>query len=138
MSFLMENLSYKLIALVVTLVLWLSMIGSKDSVLTKDYQLQVLLPANTELAHPVPDYVRVEVVGPRVALKKLGQMSSMYTVDLSNASVGQMTVRLTPEGVNLPLGTRVVSVDPREFVAVIQPIPSAAKKSQAVEGDQEK
>lgn len=118
-----ENLSYKLIALVVTLVLWISMIGSKDSVLTKDYQLQILLPSHTELVHPVPDFVRVEVVGPRVALKKLGQMNSVYSVDLSNAGVGRKTVRLTPEGVNLPLGTRVVSVDPKEFVAVIQALP---------------
>lgn len=118
-----ENLSYKLIAFVVTLVLWVSMIGSKDSVLTKDYQLQLLLPASSELAHPVPDFVRVEIMGPRVALKKLGQMSSVYSVDLSGAGMGRKTVRLTPEGVNLPLGTRVVSVDPKEFVAVIQPLP---------------
>lgn len=123
MKIITENLSYKLIALIVTLVLWLSMIGSKDSVLAKDYQLQILLPSHTELAHPVPDFVRVEVVGPRVALKKLGQMSNVYTVDLSNAGTGRKTVRLTPEGVNLPLGTRVVSVEPREFVAVIQPMP---------------
>lgn len=122
MRIITENLSYKLIGLVVTLVLWLSMIGSKDSVLTKDYQLQILLPSKTELAHPVPDFVRVEVIGPRVALKKLGQMSNVYTVDLSNAGTGRKTVRLTPEGVNLPLGTRVVSVDPREFVAVIEPV----------------
>jgi YbbR domain-containing protein len=134
MSFFTENFSYKLIAFVVALVLWLSMIGSKDSVLAKDYQLQVLLPPNAELAHPVPNYVRVEVVGPRVALKKLGQMSSMYTVDLSGASMGQMTVRLTPEGVNLPLGTRVVSVEPKEFIAVIQPV---LKSDKAGSGEQE-
>lgn len=122
MKIITENLSYKLIALVVTLVLWISMIGSKDSILSKDYQLQILLPTNAELAHPVPDFVRVEVVGPRVALKKLGQMSNVYTVDLSNSGMGRKTVRLTPEGVSLPLGTRVVAVEPREFVAVIQPI----------------
>lgn len=130
MRIITENLSYKLIALVVTLVLWFSMIGSKDSVLSKDYQLQILLPSNTELAHPVPDFVRVEIVGPRVALKKLGQMSNVYTVDLSNSGVGRKTVRLTPEGVNLPLGTRVVSVDPREFVAVIQAIPDGDEGNQ--------
>jgi YbbR domain-containing protein len=122
MKFFTDNLSYKLIAFVVTLVLWISMIGSKDSVLTKDYQLQILLPANTELAHPVPEFIRIEVVGPRVALKKLGQMNSVYSVDLSNESVGRKTVRLTPEGVSLPLGTRVLSVEPKEFVAVIEAI----------------
>ncbi len=120
MRYITENLSYKIIALVVTLVLWFSMIGSRDSVLAKDYQLQILLPAKTELAHPVPDFVRVEVVGPRVALKKLGQMNNVYTVDLSNTGTGRKTVRLSPEGVNLPIGTRVISVEPKEFVAVIQ------------------
>lgn len=128
MKFLTENLSYKLIALVVTLVLWLSMIGSKDSVLSRDYQLQLLLPSGMELAHPVPDFIRVEVVGSRVALKKLSQMSNIYTVDLSSAGVGRKTVRLNPEGVSLPLGTRVVSVDPREFVAVIQEMPPSSNE----------
>ncbi|HAG91672.1 MAG TPA: hypothetical protein DCL41_07355 [Bdellovibrionales bacterium] len=122
MKFFSENLSYKLIAFAVAFVLWISMIGSKDSVLTKDYQLQVLLPTNTELAHPAPDFVRVEVVGPRVSLKKLSQSISVYTVDLSGEPVGQITVQLSPDNVALPIGTRVVSVDPKEFVAVIQPL----------------
>ncbi|NCN39759.1 hypothetical protein GW916_00780 [bacterium] len=122
MKFFSENLSFKLIAFAVAFVLWMSMIGSKDSALTKGYQLQVLLPANTELAHPIPDLVRVEISGPRVSLKKLGQNVSVYTVDLSSEPLGQVTVQLSPEGVSLPIGTKVISVDPKEFIAVIQKI----------------
>lgn len=120
MKYITHNWSFKLVALGVALVLWFSMIGRKDSTLTKDYQLQVLLPGNTELVHPTPEFVRVEIAGPRIALKKLGQTVSVYTVDLTSAGVGRKLVKLNSEGVNLPLGARVVSVDPMEFVAVIQ------------------
>ncbi len=129
MKFLTHNLSFKLVALGVSLVLWMSMIGRKDSTLTKDYQLQVLLPGQTELTHPIPDFVRVEIAGPRISLKKLGQTVSVYTVDLTSAGVGRKLVKLNSEGVNLPLGSRVVSVDPKEFVAVVQNISNEKERA---------
>ena len=54
----------------------------------KDYQLEVLLPPEMELAIPAPEFVRVEVMGPRVALKKLGQLMVVYTVDLGQRLPG--------------------------------------------------
>lgn len=70
-----DNLSYKFVALGVALVLWFSLLGRRDSTLMKDYQLEVLLAPEMELSIPVPEFVRVEVMGPRVALKKLSQHS---------------------------------------------------------------
>lgn len=128
-KFFTHNLSFKLVALGVSLVLWFSMIGRKDSTLTKDYQLQVLLPGNTELAHPIPDFVRVEIAGPRISLKKLGQTVSVYTIDLTSAGVGRKLVKLNSDGVNLPLGAHVVSVEPKEFVAVIQTLSPEKERS---------
>ena len=100
-AFLFENLSYKFVALGVALVLWFSLLGRRDSTLMKDYQLEVLLAPEMELAIPTPEFVRVEVMGPRVALKKLGQLPGVYTVDLTSASPGRKKVRLSPEGVAL-------------------------------------
>jgi YbbR domain-containing protein len=110
-----DNLSYKFVALGVALVLWFSLLGRRDSTLMKDYQLEVLLPVELELAKPVPEFIRVEVMGPRVALKKLGQSPGVYTIDLTGATVGRKKIRLSPEGVSLPLGARVVNISPKEF-----------------------
>jgi hypothetical protein len=116
----LENTSYKFVALGVALVLWFSLLGRRDSTLMKDYQLEVLLAPEMELSIPAPDFIRVEVMGPRVALKKLGQLPGLYTVDLTSATPGRKKVRLSPEGVSLPLGARVLSIEPKEFVTEIR------------------
>jgi YbbR domain-containing protein len=116
----LDNLSYKFVALGVALVLWFSLLGRRDSTLMKDYQLEVLLAPEMELAIQAPEFIRVEVMGPRVALKKLGQLPGVYTVDLTSATQGRKKVRLSPEGVALPLGARVLSIEPKEFVTEIR------------------
>jgi hypothetical protein len=118
----LDNVSYKFVALGVALVLWFSLLGRRDSTLAKEYQLVVLLAPEYELASPPkPEFVHVEVMGPRVALKKLGNLPGMYTVDLTSATPGRKKVRLSPEGITLPLGARVLSIQPNEFETEIRP-----------------
>ena len=127
--FLFDNMSYKFVALGVALVLWFSLLVRRDSTIMKDYQLEVLLAPEMELAIPTPEFVRVEVMGPRVALKKLGQLPGVFTVDLTSASPGRKKVRLSAEGVALPLGARVMNIEPKEFVTEIRPQQNKASKA---------
>lgn len=120
MSYLTENLSYKFVALGVAMVLWMSMLGRKDSTLVKEFELQVLLPPKIELQTQVPQIVKVEVGGPRVALKKINQMSPVFTIDLTSARPGRQVVELSRDGLNLPIGARVLSIEPREFTVVLK------------------
>ncbi|MGZ3721689.1 MAG: hypothetical protein ACXVA9_02080 [Bdellovibrionales bacterium] len=115
-----DNLSYKFVALGVAVILWMSMMGRKDSTLVKDFELQVLLGANLEMETSIPQLVKVEVVGPRVALKKINQMSPVFTVDLTGARAGRQVIQLSREGLNLPIGARVLSIEPREFMVVLR------------------
>lgn len=115
-----ENLSYKFVALGVAVILWMSMMGRKDSTLVKDFELQVLLGPNLEMETSIPQLVKVEVVGPRVALKKINQMSPVFTVDLTSARAGRQVISLSRDGLNLPIGARVLSIEPREFMVVLR------------------
>lgn len=115
-----DNMSYKFVALGVALILWMSMLGRKDSTLMKDFELQVLLPASVEIQSPIPQLVKVEIAGPRVALKKINQMAPLFTVDLTSARVGRQVVQLNKEGLNLPIGSRVVSIEPGEFTIILR------------------
>jgi YbbR domain-containing protein len=121
MKFFTENLSYKFVALGVAVILWMSMLGRKDSTMIKDFELQVLLGPNLEMVTPIPQIVKVEVAGPRVALKKINQMNPVFTVDLSAARAGRQVVQLSRDGLSLPIGSRVLSIEPREFTVQIQP-----------------
>lgn len=115
-----DNLSYKFVALGVAVILWMSMLGRKDSTIMKDFELQVLLGPNLEMETQIPQLVKVEIAGPRVALKKINQMSPVFTVDLTSSRAGRQTVQLNREGLNLPIGARVISIDPAEFPVVLR------------------
>jgi YbbR domain-containing protein len=115
-----DNLSYKFVAFGVAVILWMSMLGRKDSTLMKDFEIQVILSPGLELETQVPQIVRVEVSGPRVALKKINQMSPVFTVDLANARPGRQLVLLSRQGLALPIGARIVALDPSEFTVVLR------------------
>lgn len=115
-----DNFSYKLVALGVATVLWMSMLGKKDASVVREFELQTILPPNTELETTLPDFVRVEIAGPRVALKKLNQMNPVFSVDLTNFKPGRQFIELSREGLNLPIGARVISIEPKEFVVVLR------------------
>lgn len=115
-----DNLSYKFVALGVALILWMSMLGRKDSTLMKDFELQVLLPQSIEMSTTIPQIVKVEIAGPRVALKKINQMAPLFTVDLSASKAGRQVVTLTRDGLTLPIGARILSIEPNEFIVVLK------------------
>lgn len=119
LSILNENLSYKIVALVVALVLWVTMQGRRDIVLTREMEIQVLLAPNLAITNPIPQTVKVEVGGPRVSLKKFAERREPYTVDLGAAQPGRQNIRLSKDGLSLPLGAKVLSLQPQEFLAVI-------------------
>ena len=118
-NILTENASYKFVALVVALVLWLTMQGRRDMVLTREMEMQVMLAPGLTISNPIPPTVKVEISGPRVALRRLAERTDPFTVDLAQAQVGRQLVRLTKDSLNLPLGAKVLSIQPQEFLAVI-------------------
>lgn len=115
-----DNLSYKFVALGVAFILWLSMLGRKDSTLTREFELQVMLGTGIEMETQIPQLVRVEFAGPRVALKKINNMNPVYTVDLTGARPGRQVVQLNPDGLSLPIGARVLTIEPGEFTVILR------------------
>ena len=110
-----DNLNFKFVALGVAVILWASILGRKDSTMTRTFELQVLLAPNLEMTEKILTSVKIEVAGPRVALKKINQTNPVYTVDLSSARPGRQVVRLNGDGLSLPIGSRILNIEPSEF-----------------------
>lgn len=117
-----ENLSYKFVALGVALILWMSMLGRRDATLVRDFNMQVILGPNMELTTPAPEYIKVEIAGARVALKKINQINPFFTVDLTNARPGKQRIQLNKDGLTLPIGTHVVSIEPSELTVELRTV----------------
>lgn len=113
-DWILENGSYKLVALFVTLILWITILGRRDFVLTKEMQIEFLLPRQVTLA-PTSDKertVNVKVSGPRMALKRFTQNPGTITVDLERSHAGPVQAMITPRNVEVPFGVKVLSVTP--------------------------
>ena len=112
-NWVMENGSYKLVALFVTLILWVTILGRRDFQLSKEMDLEFLLPHSMSIAQDGLDRkVTVKVSGPRVALKKFSQNPGTITIDLVRSQPGPVRALITPRNVEVPFGVKVISINP--------------------------
>lgn len=124
-----ENGSYKLVSLFVTLILWVTILGRRDFMLTREMDVEFLLPktAVLETATGQPK-VSVKVSGPRTALKKFGQSPGSITIDLTKSDIPAKNTRINTsiqtKNIEVPFGVKVVSVDPPSLDIVLSPVPT--------------
>lgn len=116
-NWLFENGSYKLVALFVTLILWVTILGRRDFVLSKEMDIEFLLPrsmaiSKTDEQKEVDRHVTVKVSGPRMALKRFAQNPGTITIDLGKSRPGPVQALITGSSIEVPFGVKVLSVTP--------------------------
>ncbi|HRK07192.1 MAG TPA: hypothetical protein PLZ57_05445 [Pseudobdellovibrionaceae bacterium] len=131
---LLDNGSYKLVALFVTLILWITILGRRDFVLTREMDVEFLLPKsvileNTQGGPLTERKITVKVSGPRTALKRFGQSPGAVTVDLTKVQVQEgrpksVMAPIQARNIELPFGVKLVSMSPDSLNLVLRPAPS--------------
>ena len=111
-NLILENGSYKLVALFVTLILWVTILGRRDFMLSKDVEIDFLLPKNLIIAENIDRRVSVKVSGPRIAIKKFAQNPGSITLDLARSHAGTSHIVITSKNIEVPFGVKVISVVP--------------------------
>ncbi len=122
-----ENGSYKLVSLFVTLILWVTILGRRDFMLTKDMDVEFLLPRATIMESRLGERkISVKVSGPRTALKKFAQSPGSITFDLTKSEVTDKNTRvktvILTKNIEVPFGVKVVSIDPPALEVVLSPV----------------
>jgi hypothetical protein len=127
-NYILENGSYKLVALFVTLILWVTILGRRDFVLSKEMDIEFLLPRTIAIAEANQERrVAVKVSGPRVALKKFQTNPGTITIDLGRqVEPGPIKATITPRNVEVPFGVKVLSVTPESITVHLIAAPDAA------------
>ena len=111
----LNNASYKVVSLFVAIVLWVTLIGRRDFVITHDLGLQVLLASNHYLVSKPPKNIKVKLSGPRANLKKIVQENEFLSLDLTKLNTGRQVITVTGESLTLPLGVKVISLSPSKL-----------------------
>ena len=113
MSALTRHWELKLLALVVSMVLWAFVMTSEKSELTIAAPLELSgIPAGLEIMGERPDRVDVQLHGVRGVLLGLGPDRVKARVNLAGAKPGEVTVRVLPEQVTVPPGVTVLRMSP--------------------------
>ena len=116
-----NNLSLKLLGLVVAIILWLAIRGGQETTITQEVNIRYLMGASNTLVNEKSSVKKVSLrlKGPRPAMKSLALEDKFITIDLASAQPGQQRVKVRTKGLNLPRGVRVQEVDPPEITAII-------------------
>jgi hypothetical protein len=115
------NFALKAVSVLVAMVIWLIVIGSRKVELTKEVPLQILKAADVVIANEIPDRVTFRLSGPKAFLRGLVDRPDVpIKINLSAARPGLVTYRLGPDNLRLPLGVEMISVHPTSVLIKLE------------------
>jgi YbbR domain-containing protein len=112
-----ENFSYKVVALFISLILWLTILGRRDFVLSKNVEVDLITAPGTHVVAQTTDHIKVKVSGPRAALKKFmeSSLSQNINLDISQKGEGVVYVDIPLNKIDVPLGVKILGVRPNQI-----------------------
>lgn len=111
----MKNLSYKIVALFVALILWVSILGRRDFVATKEIEVLFLTSNNYTVASQSIDRVKIKISGTQSLMKKFKEKSLNLTIDATEKKAGLFEFDIYQAMIDLPPGLRVLSIKPNSI-----------------------
>lgn len=120
-----EDWGLKLLALAITIVLWLAVTGQNKPVTQRisGVQLNFLRHEGLEISNEPAGSVEVTVKGSPSLLDQMKLRDLVVTVDISDQKAGERVVRLSPEGVKmeLPPGVKILGFRPATIPIRLEP-----------------
>ncbi len=108
----LNNLSYKIVSLFVALILWISILGRRDFVTTREMEINLIVSADMSIVSQSQDKVRVKLSGSQPVLKKYKDSLKSIVFDLSDREEGLIDIDIPTSRIDVPSGVRVLSVKP--------------------------
>ncbi len=117
------NSGTKVISIVIAFVLWVIVLGSRNVEVTKEVPLEVITPPELVAANDIPDKIAFRLSGPKAFLRAvLDRREEPIRVNLSTAKPGLVTYRFFSDNIRLPIGVKVMSINPAAILIKLEPI----------------
>jgi YbbR domain-containing protein len=122
MTALFNNFTAKVFSVLIAIVLWVVVLGSRSIEGEKAVPLQLKLPDELVLSQEVPAYVSFRLSGPKAVLRGLlDRAEDPIVVDLTKEKAGDVTFRFFSDNIRVPIGVRVLSVSPSLVTVRLEP-----------------
>jgi len=117
------NIGTKLVSLVVAIVLWVVVLGSRNVEVSKEVPLEVLTPPELVVANEMPERLTFRLSGPKAFLRSvLDRREEPIRVNLIGNKPGLVTYRFFSDHIRLPIGVRVLSVNPSSVLIKLEAV----------------
>ena len=110
-----ENGSYKLVALFISLILWLTILGRREFVVNKDIEVDFTVAENLLVTSQSSDKIRIKLSGSQPLLKKYKEATQSLLVNLSDRPAGLYEIEMNTSRVEVPVGVKILSVKPSQI-----------------------
>ncbi len=109
-----ENLSYKIVSLFIAIILWLTIMGRRDLILTRSIDIEFKTAAHYRIIGQTADQIRLRLSGPRSSLKELmGEVKGKsLEVDISDRGPGIFDIDVPVNRIEIPTGVRILNIRP--------------------------
>ncbi len=113
-NLLLNNWLAKLMALVIALFLWATIMGRRDFVLTKVMTVEFATHKSQVIQSQTADRVRVRVSGPRSSLMRFidDPDTQKLRINISNSGYGNLELEVPSQQIQTPPGVKILSVRP--------------------------
>jgi len=119
-----SNTGLRALSLILAIGLWVFVnAGERGSVqpITVPISYRSLPPGMVIMNHP-PDFVKIEIAGPRTILSLVNPERLTLKLDLSGVAFGQSEFKIFPAMFNMPRGTTVTGISPDQLALDIDHI----------------
>jgi len=116
-----QNLGTKVIAVVIACVLWAIVIGSQSIEVTKEVAIDVRTATDAVTSNEIPERVSFRMQGPKAFLRAvLDRREDPILINLTSARPGLVTYRFSPDNIAVPIGVKVLGVQPAAVLIKIE------------------
>lgn len=106
------NFSYKMVAFFIALILWLSILGRRDFIVTKTVDVNFLTAQGYVVTGQSADSIQLKLSGPQPLLRKFNEKKQTLDVDILDKKSGLHEVDILANKIETPLGIKVLSIRP--------------------------
>lgn len=118
-----HNLPLKLFSVLIALILWVVVLGSRDVEVSKEVPLEVLTSPELVIANEVPEKITFRLSGPKAFLRAvLDRREEPIQINLVGAKAGLMTHRFFSDNIRVPIGVKVLSLSPSSLAIKLEAV----------------
>lgn len=108
----LANASYKLVALFISLILWMSILGQRDFVVTKEVEIEFNLKTGYMISSQSVDKIKVKLSGAQSLLKKFKENPAPIIIDAIEKTTGMYETDILISKIEVPKGVKVLGLRP--------------------------